>query len=57
MKHDALIERLQELKNVGFFKDLIIERGIEKEFFRTDANGFISKNHILFLLDLPSKIN
>ena len=43
MKHDALIERLQELKNVGFFKDLIIERGIEKEFFRTDANGFISK--------------
>ena len=43
MKHDALIERLQELKNVGFFKDLVIERGIEKEFFRTDANGFISK--------------
>ena len=43
MKHDALIERLQELKNVGFFKDLVIERGIEKEFFRTDTNGFISK--------------
>ena len=43
MKHDALIERLQELKNVEFFRDLVIERGIEKEFFRTDTNGFISK--------------
>jgi len=35
--------RLEDLKNDKFFSDLIINRGIEKEFFRVDKNGYISK--------------
>ena len=35
--------RLEDLKNDKFFRDLIISRGIEKEFFRVDKNGHISK--------------
>ena len=35
---------LLKLKERGFFKDLIIKRGIEKEFFRVDKNGNISNS-------------
>ena len=43
MTNDALINRLKELKNNGFFEGLVIKRGIEKEFFRVDQSGFISE--------------
>ena len=43
MTNDSLKSRLSELKDNGFFKDLVIKRGIEKEFFRVNSEGFISK--------------
>ena len=43
MTNELLISRLNDLKNNGFFDDLVIKRGIEKEFFRVDKKGFISK--------------
>ena len=43
MTNDSLKSRLNELKDNGFFKDLVIKRGIEKEFFRVNSEGFISK--------------
>ena len=43
MTNAILNKKLNDLKNVGFFDNLIIERGIEKEFFRIDPNGNISK--------------
>tara|TARA_Y200000002_G_scaffold106010_1_gene86519 strand:- start:1056 stop:2561 length:1506 start_codon:yes stop_codon:yes gene_type:complete len=43
MTNDALINRLKELKNNGFFEGLVIKRGIEKEFFRVNQSGFISE--------------
>ena len=44
MTNESLKNRLNELKDKGFFDELIIKRGIEKEFFRVDSDGFISKN-------------
>lgn len=43
MTNELLINRLNDLKNNGFFDGLVIKRGIEKEFFRVDKKGFISK--------------
>ena len=43
MTNALLKSRLVNLKDSGFFENLEIERGIEKEFFRVDKNGFISK--------------
>ena len=43
MTNALLKSRLVNLKDSGFFENLEIERGIEKEFFRVDENGFISK--------------
>jgi len=43
MTNESLINRLNDLKNNGFFDHLVIKRGIEKEFFRVDKKGFISK--------------
>ena len=43
MTNESLINRLNDLKNNGFFDRLVIKRGIEKEFFRVDKKGFISK--------------
>ena len=43
MTNAILNKKLNDLKNVGFFDNLVIERGIEKEFFRIDPNGNISK--------------
>ncbi len=43
MTNALLKNRLVNLKDSGFFENLEIERGIEKEFFRVDKNGFISK--------------
>jgi len=43
MTNAILNKKLNDLKNVGFFDNLIIERGIEKEFFRIDPKGNISK--------------
>ena len=43
MTNESLQERLKELKATSFFDNLIIKRGIEKEFFRVDSDGFISK--------------
>ena len=36
MTNALLKSRLENLKDSGFFKNLIIKRGIEKEFFRVD---------------------
>tara|TARA_B100001250_G_scaffold332348_1_gene297732 strand:- start:5587 stop:7092 length:1506 start_codon:yes stop_codon:yes gene_type:complete len=43
MANEFLKNRLRELKNNKFFKNLIIKRGIEKEFFRINSKGFISQ--------------
>ena len=43
MADENLKSRLENLKKSGFFDDLIIRKGIEKEFFRTDNKGFISE--------------
>ena len=43
MTNALLKSRLENLKDSGFFKNLIIKRGIEKEFFRVDREGGISK--------------
>ncbi|MAR95811.1 MAG: glutamate--cysteine ligase [Gammaproteobacteria bacterium] len=43
MTNAVLKNRLNELKNRQFFKKLVIRRGIEKEFFRVNLDGFISK--------------
>ena len=43
MTNASLKKRLIELKSLGFFDNLIIKRGIEKEFFRVNNNGYISK--------------
>ena len=44
MANGALKNKLAKLKDSGFFKNLTIMRGIEKEFFRINKNGYISKN-------------
>ena len=44
MADGALKNKLAKLKDSGFFKNLTIRRGIEKEFFRINENGYISKN-------------
>ncbi len=44
MADGALKNKLAKLKDSGFFKNLTIRRGIEKEFFRINKNGYISKN-------------
>lgn len=43
MTNESLQDRLKKLKETSFFDNLIIKRGIEKEFFRVDSDGFISK--------------
>jgi len=43
MTNESLKSRLKSLKKNKFFDGLVIKRGIEKEFFRVDKNGFISK--------------
>ena len=44
MTNESLTNKLTKLKNDGFFNTLVIRRGIEKEFFRVDSDGYISKN-------------
>ena len=44
MANESFTSILLELKERGFFKNLIIKRGIEKEFFRVDKNGNISNS-------------
>ena len=43
MTNESLVNRLKELEGDGFFDELVIKRGIEKEFFRIDSAGFMSK--------------
>ena len=43
MTNESLQDRLKKLKETSFFDNLIIKRGIEKEFFRINSDGFISK--------------
>ena len=43
MTNESLVNRLKELEGDGFFDELVIKRGIEKEFFRIDSDGFMSK--------------
>ena len=46
MTNAILNKKLNDLKDIGFFENLTIERGIEKEFFRIDPEGNISeKSH------------
>ena len=47
MTNALLNKKLNDLKNVGFFNNLIIERGIEKEFFRVDKDGNIISTTVL----------
>ena len=44
MANEKLKSTLNELKDNGFFDNLVIRRGIEKEFFRVDSDGYISKS-------------
>ena len=44
MANDSFTSVLVKLKEKEFFKNLVIKRGIEKEFFRVDENGNISNN-------------
>ena len=44
MANESFTSILLKLKERGFFKDLIIKRGIEKEFFRVDKSGNISNS-------------
>ena len=44
MANESLKNILNHLKDREFFKNLIIRRGIEKEFFRVDKKGFISNS-------------
>ena len=39
MNNDFLEKRLKELSKLNFFNDLVINRGIEKEFFRVNRKG------------------
>ena len=51
MTNESLQDRLKKLKETSFFDNLIIKRGIEKEFFRVNQSGFISeKPHPIFRL-------
>lgn len=43
MTNESLKSRLKSLKKNKFFDGLVIKRGVEKEFFRVDKKGFISK--------------
>ena len=43
MNNDFLEKRLKELSKLNFFNDLVINRGIEKEFFRVNHKGNISE--------------
>ena len=43
MNNDFLEKRLKELSKLNFFNDLVINRGIEKEFFRVNHKGDISE--------------
>ena len=46
MPEDSLRLKLNQLKNKGFFEDLVVLRGIEKESLRVDGSGVIStKDH------------
>ena len=42
MSNESFTSILFKLKEKGFFKNLVIKRGIEKEFFRVNENGNIS---------------
>ena len=44
MANEKLKSTLNKLKDNGFFNSLVIRRGIEKEFFRVDSDGYISKS-------------
>ena len=44
MANESFTSILLKLKERDFFKDLIIKRGIEKEFFRVDKDGNISNS-------------
>mgnify|MGYP001221065238 CR=1 FL=1 len=43
MADASLINKLNKLKDDGFFDNLVIKRGVEKEFFRVNESGYISK--------------
>ena len=43
MANELLKNKLSKLKDNGFFNNLVIKRGIEKEFFRVSNNGYLSK--------------
>ena len=56
MTNESLTNKLTKLKNDGFFNTLVIRRGIEKEFFRVDSDGYISKSPVSYThLTLPTK--
>ena len=57
MTNALLKSRLNNLKDSGFFKNLIIKRGIEKEFFRIDKRDVYLKNLIQKLWGLLLQIN
>ena len=44
MANELFTSVLVKLKEKGFFKNLVIKRGIEKEFFRVDESGNISND-------------
>ena len=48
MNNDFLEKRLKELSKLNFFNDLVINRGIEKEFFRVNHKGDISERELSF---------
>ncbi len=43
MANASLKNKLNKLKDDGFFDNLVIKRGVEKEFFRVNKSGYISK--------------
>ena len=57
MTNALLKSRLENLKDSGFFKNLIIKRGIEKEFFRVDKGVVYLKNLIQKLWGQLLQIN
>ena len=57
MNNDFLEKRLKELSKLNFFNDLVINRGIEKEFFRVNRKGDISEREHPQSLDRHLPIN